>query len=118
MTTIDIFRHEKETIHFSANTIVIQEGDAGDFMYAVRSGTLEVMHNGMVIETVTEGGIVGEMALIDSKPRSAAVIAKTDSELVKVDKKRFQFLVQQTPFFALHVMQILVDRLRKMHNLK
>jgi CRP/FNR family transcriptional regulator, cyclic AMP receptor protein len=63
-------------------------------------------------ETVRENGIFGEMALIDSEPRSATVIAATDVDLVPVGEKRFLFLVGQTPFFVLKVMRVLAGRLR------
>jgi len=59
----------------------------------------------------------GEMALIDSSARSATAVARTDCELIPVDDKRFMFLVQQTPFFAIHVMRVLADRLRKTNAL-
>jgi CRP-like cAMP-binding protein len=53
------------------------------------------------------------MALIDDEPRSATAIAATDVELVSVSEKQFLFLVSQTPYFALKVMRILAQRLRK-----
>ena len=52
------------------------------------------------------------MALVDPAPRAASVIAVTDCEFVEVDDKRFNYLVQQTPFFALKVMRVLSERLR------
>jgi CRP-like cAMP-binding protein len=52
------------------------------------------------------------MALIDNSPRSATAIAKTDCKVVPLDQRRFQFLVQETPFFALQVMTIMATRLR------
>ena len=51
--------------------------------------------------------------MIDDQPRSAQVIATTDCELVRIDRKRFQFLVQQTPSFALQIMAVLAHRLRR-----
>ena len=57
--------------------------------------------------------IVGELALIDDEPRTASVVAKTDCQLVAVDRRRFQYMVQETPFFGLAVMKVLADRLRK-----
>ena len=55
----------------------------------------------------------GEMALVDSEPRSAEAVARTDCKLVPINKKRFAFLVTETPFFALEVMQVMANRLRK-----
>ena len=53
------------------------------------------------------------MALIDHAPRSASAIASADSRLAAIGEKRFTYLVQQTPYFALEIMHVLADRLRK-----
>ena len=69
--------------------------------------------HGSELETVGEGAIFGEMAVIDREPRSATAVAETDCELVAVDKRRFWFLVQETPYFAEIVMRVMADRLRR-----
>jgi CRP/FNR family transcriptional regulator, cyclic AMP receptor protein len=56
--------------------------------------------------------LIGEMALIDNSPRTANAVAKTPSRLAEIDRRRFDFLVQQHPNFARHVMKTLADRLR------
>ena len=57
--------------------------------------------------------MLGEMALIDNSPRSATVKAKTDCTLAVINQKRFMTLIQQTPYFAIQVMSVLADRLRR-----
>jgi CRP-like cAMP-binding protein len=52
------------------------------------------------------------MALIDSEPRSADVIAETELVVVPVGEKQFLFMTSEAPFFALSLMRILVRRLR------
>ena len=86
-------------------------------MYTVIEGEVEIIINDTVIETVEPGGILGELALIDNKPRSATAIAKTNCKLVPIDEKRFTFLIQQTPYFSIQVMRIMADRLRSMNLL-
>ena len=54
------------------------------------------------------------MALIDRVTRAASVTALSDCTLAKIDEKRFLFLTQQTPSFALNVMRVLSQRLRRM----
>ena len=81
--------------------------------YVVRSGTVRLHLGDRELETVGEGGIFGEMALVDGAPRSASATAETDCELVAVDERRFQYLVQETPFFAQAVMRVMADRLRR-----
>jgi len=97
-----------------AGTDIFKEGDAGDRMYVIAEGEVELIVNGKVIATIAKGGIFGEMALIDNKPRSATARAKTDCELGCIDEVRFLKLVRQKPSFALEVMKVLVERLRLM----
>lgn len=55
---------------------------------------------------------MGELALIDKAPRSGTAVVASEATVVPVDERRFLFLVQQTPFFALNVMRVMADRLR------
>ena len=108
----NLFRNQ-ETIGFAAGAFVVTAGDAGETMYVVMEGEVEILDGLTLLETAGAGSIVGELALIDDEPRSATVVAKTDCRLVPVDRKRFQYMVQETPFFALAVMKLVADRLRK-----
>jgi CRP/FNR family transcriptional regulator, cyclic AMP receptor protein len=109
---INVFRNETEIKTFSPGETIYSAGEIGDTMYAVLEGELNVVVNGVVVETIGVGGIVGEMALIDPAPRSASVVAKTEAKLAVVNQKRFTTLVQNTPFFALQVMRIMAQRIR------
>ena len=55
--------------------------------------------------------------LIDHRERSADVTAKTDVKVSAIDQKRFLYLVRNHPFFALEVMKIMADRLRKFDDM-
>jgi CRP-like cAMP-binding protein len=111
---IGLFRHAKDAVSFSAGQTVFKQGDAGDLMYVVQAGELEVLHNGHRLETLGEGNIFGEMSLINEEPRSVSIVALTDVRLVPIDLKHFMFLVEETPYFAVQVMKIMSSRIRKM----
>jgi CRP-like cAMP-binding protein len=98
---------------FPAGTTVFSEGEPGERLYVVKSGEVELTADGRQLEVVGEGGLFGEMAVIDREPRSATAVAETDVELVGIDKRRFWFLVQETPYFAEIVMRVMADRLRR-----
>jgi CRP-like cAMP-binding protein len=68
-----------------------------------------------VVETLGPGEPFGEMALIDQAPRVASATAKTQCTLAVISEKRFLFMVQTTPHFALQIMKVMADRLRKMN---
>jgi len=111
---LGLFRSEENVVTVKAGDNLFRKGDPGKAMYVVLSGELRVGDGNKVFEQLAPGGLVGEMALIDHVPRAATVTATTDSTLAEIDEKRFLFLTQQTPSFALNVMRILSQRLRRM----
>jgi CRP/FNR family transcriptional regulator, cyclic AMP receptor protein len=112
MNLADLFRHETDLLSVKAGETLFKTGEAGTLMYVLKSGTMEILVSGKIVETAEPGALIGEMALIDKGPRAATATARTDCELVAIDSRRFLFLVQQTPNFALHVMHVMADRLR------
>ena len=108
---LNLFRG-KEALGFDAGDYVFKEGDQGDAMYVVLDGEVNIMRGSALLETAGPGSIFGELALIDDAPRSASVVAKTDCQLAAVGRRQFEYMVTETPFFALTVMKILADRLR------
>lgn len=112
VTTIKIFDHATDGVDVEAGTVLFREGDAGSTMIAVISGEVELDHAGHSVERVGPGGILGELALIDSSARSATATAVTAARVVEVDEREFRFLVQEHPTFALDVMRIMAMRLR------
>lgn len=117
MIPIELFSHNTERILIQAGQPLFREGEVGNQMYVLESGTAEVIVQRRVVETLAHGSIVGEMGLVSPGPHSASVIARSDCEFVAVDEKRFQFLVQQTPYFAIQVMRLMAERLRATNKL-
>jgi signal transduction histidine kinase len=94
---------------FKAGEIIFKRGDAGRELFVVRSGSVELRIGNNVLDTLSECNIFGEMALIDSAPRSATAVAVTDTTLVAVDDDKFTHLIGS---FALTVMREMSRRLR------
>jgi CRP/FNR family cyclic AMP-dependent transcriptional regulator len=120
--TLDASRTERRSVgftgpseHVAAGSTIFREGDPGDVMYGVRAGEVSIRLRGIEVETAGPGDFFGELAMIDHGPRSADASAKTDCELVRIDERPFQFMVQQTPYFALEVMRAIAVRLRSMN---
>ena len=114
MNPADLFSKETDTVNLATGEVLFREGDIGDKMYVLLEGTMEVLIAGKVVETAESGSLLGEIALIEASPRSATIVATTPCRLAQVDQRRFHFMVQQTPFFATHVMHVLAGRLRSM----
>ncbi|MFN0146268.1 MAG: Crp/Fnr family transcriptional regulator [Dehalococcoidia bacterium] len=115
--TTALFKHADGGVAYAAGQAVFSEGEPGTTMYAVQSGSVTLLVNGVVVETVGPGGLLGELALIDNEPRTATAIAEVDSTLVPVDQARFMLMIRQTPFFAMDVMRLLARRLRQTDRL-
>jgi CRP-like cAMP-binding protein len=82
-------------------------------MFVVESGEVNIVKDGKIVETIPTDGFFGEMSLIDDTARSADAVAHTDCRLLTVNRRRFLFMVEEVPLFALHVMKGMADRLRK-----
>jgi CRP-like cAMP-binding protein len=112
---LGLFSEESIAITFEAGRELFKKGDPGHDLYVVKSGEIQIVDGNHVLETVSAGGILGEMALVDGGPRSATARAVTESVVIPIDERRFLFLVQQTPFFAIRVMRLMSTRLRAMN---
>lgn len=97
---------------FAAGETIFREGDPATELFVIKSGRVGIMAGNRLLDTLEEANVFGEMALIDTAPRSATAVAVTDVQVVPVSEKQFLFMVGQTPFFALNVMRVLARRLR------
>ena len=115
MNPAELFRKETDTLQLAPGDFLFREGDKGDKMYVLLEREIDISLGDFVLEAAGPGALIGEMALIDDTPRTANAVAKTVCRLAQIDRRRFHFLVQQTPHFATHVMKTLADRLRHMN---
>jgi CRP/FNR family transcriptional regulator, cyclic AMP receptor protein len=100
---------------YEAGDRIFVQDDEGGPMYVVRSGRVNIMTFGTVLESVGPNGMFGEMALIDGSSRSATAVAAEPTEVAPIDKTAFAHLVRQDPDFALRVMRLLTQRIRQMN---
>ena len=106
-----------DLVSIRSGDFLFRKGDAADALYIVKSGTVQVIGEGDVIyERVSEGGIVGELAIVDEGARSASVRAESRADLIKVDVPGFLNLVAGEPEFSLAVMRVMSRRLRAMNR--
>jgi len=117
MDLLEVFKDSDDLVDFPADTVIFTEGNEGDHMYVVMKGEVVISLHDKILATVLPGQIVGEMALINSKIRSATVTAKTDCMLALIDQSSFESLIQHVPEFTQHVMNVLADRLQVAYDL-
>jgi CRP-like cAMP-binding protein len=99
-------------VSFADGGVVFIKGDAGDCAYVVMSGQVEIREGGRVLEVMEQGELFGEMALIDSEPRSASAVAVGPTELMVIDAPIFGRLIREESDFAMKVMRLMSRRLR------
>jgi CRP/FNR family transcriptional regulator, cyclic AMP receptor protein len=95
---------------------ILVPGATSNRMYIVKKGTVAVIVGETIVEQISEGGIFGEMGLVDPQPHSASVVALTDVTLHGVTEDQFLQLIRSTPTFALRVMRVLARRTRAMNS--
>jgi CRP/FNR family transcriptional regulator, cyclic AMP receptor protein len=102
-----------EEVEAEAGAELTDQGRPGQEAYVILEGTAAVVVNGTEIARVGPGEIVGEMALIDHRPRIATVTAVTPLKLLSFDATRFRRLLDEMPKAQVRVMEKLVERLRE-----
>ena len=104
---------------FQKDDVIIKEGEHGDSAYIIRKGSVGVYKSGknVLLSTVKQGDVFGEMGLIEDRVRSASVIALEDTEVVEITRMAFNSLLKENPQLLLPLMRVLFDRLRQMDTL-
>jgi CRP-like cAMP-binding protein len=95
--------------------ILFEEGDKGEVMYLIREGKIKITkgkgEDEKVLAVLKEGDFFGEMAIIESAPRSASAIAATNVSLLVIDKETFRSKIKENPLIE-YVLETLSRRLR------
>jgi CRP/FNR family cyclic AMP-dependent transcriptional regulator len=103
-------------IKVPAGGIVFHKGDAGDCMYILQSGTIDMVIGDKLVETIGPNEALGFMSMIDDKPRSSTARAREACELSLIDQRTFRFMVDEVPNFATYIMGVLARRIRGMSS--
>lgn len=102
---------------FPAGSVIFKEKDPGGSMFVIQSGTIEVStvinKQKKVLATIGKGSILGEMSLLDAKPRSAMARAVTDVTCLEVSKMLFNNRLKQMPPWMRTFFGVLSERLRE-----
>jgi CRP/FNR family transcriptional regulator, cyclic AMP receptor protein len=96
---------------------IFTRGDPGTKLFAVISGTVKISApsakgKSAVFNLITDGGIFGEIALLDGLPRTADATAITDCELMVIERRDFIPLISGKPDVAFKLIELVCKRLR------
>jgi signal transduction histidine kinase len=106
-----------EPVSLRAGDALIKQGDLGDAAYVVMHGEFEIQKQSgeslIKIDMRNTGDVVGEMALLARTPRTASVMAKTDSEVLRIPQEAFEKLLSSSSKAAMAVLHWVMARLNQ-----
>jgi CRP-like cAMP-binding protein len=102
---------------FPEGVKIMVEGATGTAMYIVLEGKVAVAIGRKIVEKLGPGGVFGEMALVDNSPRTASAVARSDCELLAIDRESLIKLVKSDPAIGMQMMRAVTARIRYMNAL-
>ncbi|HVF35694.1 MAG TPA: cyclic nucleotide-binding domain-containing protein [Candidatus Saccharimonadia bacterium] len=103
-------------VDVAAGSAIFREGERGDEMYIIESGTVDLVRQARGSEPVATfeaGECFGEMALLEEQPRFATAIARTNVRLLKIERAAFADVMRSNVEIPIRIMRKLVGRLRR-----
>lgn len=107
-----------QPVYYTKGKMIFRQGDDGDALYLIDSGTIDIISNNDGTETkplaqLVSGQSFGEMALLTGEPRTASAVASTNATLLKIDKEHFDELIDRSPRLRRSVEELISQRLLK-----
>jgi hypothetical protein len=112
---IDLAEYVK-TVRLEKEETLFKEGDPGDAMFIIHSGTIEIRDKNRVLATFGELDFFGELSLLDDESRSATAIAREESLLLSISQDDFYELITFRTEVAKSILRVLSQRLRKQNK--
>lgn len=101
-----------EELTVASQEVFVREGDMGRDMYVIVEGHVSIRRGGRLVTELTKGDVVGEMAVLDSQPRSADAQAQGQVKLLKIGGEALMQALERRPVIARGVIRVLTRRLR------
>jgi len=103
---------EQAVVRYDKGKVIMVAGQTGALMYVVIDGWVGISIRGALVERIGQGGVFGEMALVDQSPRAANATAETDCALLAISRQVFLNLVKSEPTFGISLLGAMAERLR------
>jgi CRP-like cAMP-binding protein len=97
-----------------AGAVLTKEGQAGYEFIVVLEGEIEVRKGDRVVASRGPGSYVGEIALLDNRPRTATVVAKTPVVIEVIGRREFRTLLADAPELSEEIMSTMAQRLSEL----
>ena len=115
---LDLLRRNARKLSFRKGRVIFREGESSDALYVIERGSVEISaligsHQRRVFATFGVGDYFGEIAVIDSKPRSATAIAKADTVVSRISRDKVWRMFGRSPRLLVTMMHGFSHRLRE-----
>ena len=104
---------EADAVGFAPGRAIVEEGQAGEALFVVLTGTARVVRAGRKVGALIPGDFFGELSALDGGPRTASVVPETPVEVLRVFRHTLQRMVEQDPALAMGLLEGLAHRLRQ-----
>jgi len=109
------FKPGENVRSYPKDGIIFCEGEPGDELFIIQKGSVKIVKitddNEILLAVLKSGDIFGEMALLESKPRAATIIAYEDSQLMAVNRENFQQMISSQPQLIARLTTLLAERI-------
>jgi CRP-like cAMP-binding protein len=102
-----------DRVDVTAGRALTRQGETAEEFFVLVHGTARVERDGQTVATLHDGDFLGEIALVDGKPRTATVTTETPSELLVVGHREFHSLLDEFPSIQRTVLRVLAERVRQ-----
>jgi len=116
MRVLDLFRGWKNIETHDAGAVIFSKSDPAEVLYVLLDGEVELSVRERVLATEVKGGIIGEMAMLDSAPNNALATATRPVRLAVIHKEEIPKLISRSSEFSMQLMTVLANRLRALDN--
>ena len=100
---------------YRAGDVLFREGEVGEEMYVIQTGVVQVLKRVGTEErplaTLGRGEFLGEMAILNNKPRTATAVVLEDAKCLVIDAKTLEAMITKNPEIALRLIKKLARRL-------
>jgi CRP-like cAMP-binding protein len=110
---IRTIRASLDEVVVPAGKVLVEEGTVGREFFLIVDGSARVERQGKKVAVLGAGSYFGELSLLDRRPRSATVVSETDLDVLVLDQRHFNALLDSVPTIARKLLSAMATRLRE-----
>lgn len=99
--------------HYKEGDVIVKEGDEGNSMFYIISGSVNILKKDQIIRVMKKGEYFGEMSMLLDTPRTATIIAaQDDTQLISISQDNFELILRENPKIVMSILKEMTMRLK------